>query len=83
MKIKAFVHADKNIFDGKMEYKLYPFDTSIAGSIVMCVVEMEVAVPTMSDYEERKKAALRKGFEIQLQRAEAEVLNIKKQLESL
>lgn len=83
MQIKAYVHADKNILSGEVEYKLYPFSSSIAGSIVVCEVTAEVDVPTLEDFQEKKKAVLRESLNLQIEGAETMLGNLRKQLESL
>ena len=83
MKIKAFVHAEKRILEKGYEYKLYPFSTPIAGSVVVCQVEVDVEIPEDFDPSSQEKAAKRKELENQLEGAKFMVRSIETELETL
>jgi hypothetical protein len=83
MKIKAFVHAEKRILEKGHEYKLYPFSTAIAGSVVVCQVEVDVEIPEGFDPSSKEKEAKRKELQNQLEAAKFMVRSIETKLEAL
>ena len=56
--IKAWLHAEKSFFQSEYHYKLYPFASSIGGSIALKEIEVEVEVPEGIDLAAKERESL-------------------------
>ena len=83
VKVKAFVHAHKESWQQTITYFVTNYADSLAGSIVLKQIEIEVDVDVPEDFDEKKRAARRESINQNIKFREQEILDMKAQLENL
>lgn len=83
MQIKAFVHADKNFVTKKYEYKIYPFEETVGGSVMVCPVTIEIDLPAHFDAESQYKEQQVKAIRTQIEAKQKELQELESRLGKL